>query len=65
VSIAFYCTGRGAHDRIPLPAVTTRNYGRSITITEPCPACGLGSKTLGWRIRQQLAAETDVSALPF
>jgi hypothetical protein len=66
----WYCTGRGTHDRIPVTAITSRASGkRSLTVVTQCPACGLGPKTLGWRIRQQLAdaglAEVDISALPF
>jgi hypothetical protein len=68
--IRWYCTGigRGGHDRIPIPAVTTRNYGHSVTITEECPACGLPPKTLGWHVRQRITgaglAEVDISVLP-
>jgi hypothetical protein len=73
VSIAFYwhCTGigRGSHDRAGLPAVTTRNYGHSTTVVPRCPVCGLGPKTYGWEVRQQLAdagrTEVDISAMPF
>lgn len=75
MSIGFYCTGRGTHDRMAadevarsFPALPGRRGG-TVETGWQCPECGLGPKKIGWKARRLLAeaglAEADISALPF
>ena len=69
-ALTWYCTGRGGHDPCGLTAVMSRaRPGKTLTVVTACPVCGTGPKTLGWKVRQRLAAagrtQVDVSALPF